>query len=86
MESSSTKVQTTLPSCKVLKSSFGEKKLKSKEINELDCTKCKICNLTYKLTDRIGHCDKCEICYYGYDHHCIWIGHCIGKYNGFIKN
>ena len=59
-------------------------KLKSKEINELDCTKCKICNLTYKLTDRIEHCDKCEICYYGYDHHCIWIGHCIGKYNGIF--
>ena len=55
--------------------------LKSKEINDLDCSKCKICNLNYKLIDKIGHCEKCEICYYGYNHHCIWIGHCIGKYN-----
>ena len=61
-----------------------KEKLKSKEIKELDCTKCKICNLSYKLIDRIGHCDKCEICYIGYDHHCIWIGHCIGKYNGIF--
>ena len=55
--------------------------LKNKKINDLDCTECKICNLNYKLTDKISHCEKCEVCYFGYDHHCIWIGHCVAKYN-----
>ena len=58
--------------------------LKSKNLNELDCSKCKICKLHYKLIDRIGHCEKCEICYFGYDHHCMWIGHCIAKNNNMF--
>ena len=58
--------------------------LKSKKLNELDCSKCKICKLHYKLIDKIGHCEKCDICYFGYDHHCIWIGHCIAKNNNII--
>ena len=58
--------------------------LKENRINELDCTRCNLCNLTYILTDKIGHCNKCNICYYEFDHHCIWIGHCIGKYNKYF--
>ena len=58
--------------------------LNSRELNDLDCSKCKICNLSYKLIDKIGHCEKCEICYFGYDHHCIWMGHCVGRYNGIF--
>ena len=58
--------------------------LKTKKLNELDCSKCKICKLHYKLIDKIGHCEKCDICYFGYDHHCIWIGHCIAKNNNII--
>lgn len=27
------------------------------------------------------HCHECEICVQGYDHHCPWIGKCIGKGN-----
>ena len=61
-----------------------KKDLVSKNINELDCTRCKICNLNYKLIDKIGHCEKCEICYFGYDHHCIWTGHCVTKTNGLF--
>ena len=55
--------------------------LRENIINELDCSRCKICNLTYKLKDRISHCYECSICYHDYDHHCLWIGHCIGRYN-----
>ena len=58
--------------------------LKTKKLNELDCTKCKICNLNHKLKDKIGHCEKCEICYFGYDHHCIWTGHCVTKTNAIF--
>jgi hypothetical protein len=60
------------------------KGLKENRINELDCTRCNSCNLVYKLKDNIGHCHKCNICYYGFDHHCIWTGHCIGKYNKYF--
>ena len=59
-------------------------KLRENKINELDVSQCKICNLTYKLTDKINHCYKCNICYYEQDHHCIWTGHCIGKYNRYF--
>ena len=44
-------------------------------------SKCKKCKLIYKLKDNIGHCKECNICYFNYDRHCFWIGHCIGKYN-----
>lgn len=55
--------------------------LKEKKINKFSCSKCKKCNLYYKLKDNIGHCNQCNVCYFGYDRHCFWIGHCIGKYN-----
>ena len=55
--------------------------LKEKKIHKFNCSKCKKCNLCYKLTDVVGHCNECNICYFGYDRHCFWIGHCIGKYN-----
>lgn len=55
--------------------------LRENKINELDCSRCKICNLTYKLKDRISHCYECSMCYHDYDHHCLWTGHCIGRYN-----
>ena len=55
--------------------------LKEKKIHKFSCSKCKKCNLRYKLEDDVGHCNKCNICYFGYDRHCFWIGHCIGKYN-----
>ena len=54
------------------------------KINELDVTKCNICYLIYKLKDKISHCNKCNVCYYEYEHHCNWIGHCIGKYNRYF--
>ena len=58
-----------------------KKKLSKNKINELDVSSCLTCNLTYKMKDKINHCKICNICYYEQDHHCIWIGHCIGKYN-----
>jgi hypothetical protein len=28
-----------------------------------------------------AHCPECNICVAGYDHHCVWMGTCIGKKN-----
>ena len=42
------------------------------------CEKCKIIKNTALLTH---HCNECDICVEGYDHHCPWTGKCIGKGN-----
>ena len=55
--------------------------LKENQSNKFNYSKCKKCNLCFRLKDNIGHCKECNICYFGYDRHCFWIGHCIGKYN-----
>ena len=28
-----------------------------------------------------AHCPDCNVCVAGYDHHCVWMGTCIGKKN-----
>lgn len=34
-----------------------------------------------------AHCPECNVCVAGYDHHCVWMGTCIGKknYKQFIR-
>lgn len=63
--------------------------LKENKIDKFSCSKCKKCNLIYKLKDNVGHCKKCNLCYFGYDRHSFWSGHCIAQNNklfyiGFI--
>ena len=40
---------------------------------------CKPC----RIVRPIGtvHCYTCDICIHGYDHHCPWIGKCVGREN-----
>jgi palmitoyltransferase len=46
---------------------------------------CDVCN-TYQPPDG-QHCPDCNVCIEGYDHHCVWMGTCIGKknYRQFIR-
>ena len=46
-----------------------------------NCDFCNKCNLITPKELNITHCDKCSICILKYDHHCNWIGKCIGKGN-----
>lgn len=41
---------------------------------------CHQCQHFYPLKI-VKHCPYCDICIFGYDHHCRWISKCIGKGN-----
>jgi hypothetical protein len=40
------------------------------------CTTCKIIR-----PSRSSHCRHCDHCVQGFDHHCFWVGSCIGIRN-----
>jgi hypothetical protein len=40
---------------------------------------CEYCNLEQPY--RSKHCRECEKCVRKYDHHCFWIGGCVGELN-----
>jgi len=42
-------------------------------------TLCHVCNLV--PPEGSFHCDECQVCIEGYDHHCPWTSKCIGKKN-----
>ena len=42
------------------------------------CNKCKI---YYNPNEKVQHCDFCKVCIKNLDHHCVWIGKCVGKNN-----
>ena len=46
--------------------------------NQLYCDKCKI---YYNSFDRAEHCSICNVCFIKLDHHCVWVGKCVGKDN-----
>ena len=52
-----------------------------KEFNSKNYKICRKCNLLIYKYLKIIHCDICNVCCEYYDHHCPWIGKCIGKNN-----
>ena len=44
--------------------------------DDFSCLKCKT-----PRNLRAFHCEDCDVCIEQYDHHCVWIGKCVGKDN-----
>ena len=42
---------------------------------------CNICKIYYNPDDKVSHCSMCQVCITKMDHHCVWIGKCVGKNN-----
>ena len=42
---------------------------------------CPKCNIIIDDGYKIKHCYICDYCIEGFDHHCIWIGKCLGENN-----
>jgi len=37
-----------------------------------------------KKSSETKHCQICDICVEGFDHHCSWLNNCIGKRNMYL--
>lgn len=51
---------------------------------------CHECQIVMMLDLDTSHCPECDICCEGLDHHCQWVGKCVGKNNlisfyGFVS-
>ena len=42
---------------------------------------CNICKIVRRNSDNTHHCDECNICIKGVEHHCSWISKCISNKN-----
>jgi DHHC palmitoyltransferase len=57
----------------------AESQTPAEELN--DSRWCEICSI-YQLENlRIRHCPDCNVCIMGLDHHCPWMGKCVGRKN-----
>jgi len=60
---------------------YYTKNILNKNIDKTQWVKCSKCNIVIPKNLKSLHCDDCNACIIGYDHHCPWTGKCIGKYN-----
>ena len=46
-----------------------------------NCPYCETCSIYQPEKLNIRHCYECDVCIQGLDHHCPWMGKCIGAKN-----
>ena len=42
---------------------------------------CSKCQVFYNPDKKVEHCKMCNVCIEKLDHHCVWVGKCVGKNN-----
>ena len=42
---------------------------------------CNVCKIIMRNEDKTDHCEECNICIIGFDHHCPWTSKCVGANN-----
>lgn len=53
-----------------------------RRVSEVEKESFRYCHICGVLRDRkTEHCGDCNVCIEGFDHHCPWIGKCVGKDN-----
>ena len=57
----------------------GGDRNKKKNKEEITCKWCPTCNII--KTPRVFHCKICDACISVHDHHCPWLGTCVGQRN-----
>ena len=57
--------------------------VQNKNMDENNNEYCNICQVYYNPNKKIEHCKMCNICVENMDHHCVWVGKCVGKNNIF---
>ena len=62
---------------------YSKKFIKEYKGDLAQCKKCDKCNIIIPKSLKVGHCIYCNICIKNYDHHCPWIGKCVGRYTKF---
>ena len=55
----------------------------NKSPNSFNNTYCNKCKKYYNPLENVDHCSICKVCVIKLDHHCVWVGKCVGKDNLF---
>ena len=65
--------------CALINPGIVQKKHMDEKNNEF----CNICHVYYNRDNKVEHCKMCNVCIEKFDHHCVWVGKCVGKKNVF---
>ena len=61
--------------------------LENYDVDKINLNKykiCEICNVIIDLDKGVEHCNNCNICIIGNDHHCLWTSKCVGRKNLYM--